>query len=175
MISSVQSPASLTLAVSAGSAAGVPYSYGLQMNLANPESVLQSKVQYATNRWGASLFYVDSDLTYDATSITAAQIFQDLTQQYPGTRYFPEWKNARHYAYAYPFLDAINGITAPPVQTKYTYPQAAGLVRVPGDGQIQASEAALINAVSAGNILLFDGWYQHSANDVVIQIYQLAP
>ena len=37
-----------------------------------------------------------------------------------------------------------------------------------------SAEPALLNAVNAGNILLFDGWYRHPANDLVIQIYQQA-
>ena len=174
-IASVQSPTALTLTASAGSARGVPYIYGLQTNTSNPFAVLQSKVQYAATRWGASLFYVDSDLAYGGVNITPAQAFNQLTQQFPGTEFYPEWKNTEHYAYTYPFLDSVNGITAPPATVTDTYPQAAGLVRVPGDGQIAASQTALINSVSTGNILLFDGWYQHSANDVVMQIYQMAP
>ena len=93
---------------------------------------------------------------------------------FPGTTFFPEWKNTGHYAYTYPFLDATNGVTAPPTKTMYVYPQAGGLVRVPGDAQMPSAEPALLNAVNAGNILLFDGWYRHPANDIVIQIYQQA-
>ena len=175
VIGSVQSPTQLTLATSAGAATAAPYMYGLQTNTSNPAAVLQAKVQYAVNRWGASLFYVDSDLTYNGASITPAQIFGNLTRQFPGTMYFPEWKNTRHYAYTYPFLDATNGITEPATLVNYVYPSAGGLVRVPGDSQILAAEPALIQSVINGNILLFDGWYQHSANDTVIQIYQQTP
>ena len=171
-IASVQSPTSLTLKVSAGNATGITYYYPLNTNVPNPEPVLQSKVQYARNRWGASLYYVDKDLSYNGASITPAQIFGDLFQEFPGTMYFPEWKNTRHYAYTYPFLDATNGITEPATQVGYVYPQAGGLVRVPADKQILAAEPALIQSVATGNILLFDGWYPHPGNDVVIQIYQ---
>jgi len=174
VIASVQSPTMLTLSASAGNLTGVPYSYGLQTNMPDPEAVLKSKVQYAVNRWGATLFYVDTDLTDTGSSVTSAQTFKDLAAAFPGTAYFPEWKNTEHYAYTYPFLDANNGALGPPVKTMYVYPQAGGLVRVPGDSQIQAVEPALLNAVNAGNILLFDGWYRHPANDTVIQIYQQA-
>ncbi|HKD06970.1 MAG TPA: hypothetical protein VKB79_13790 [Bryobacteraceae bacterium] len=172
VIASVQSPTMLTLSASAGALTGVPYSYGLQTNVADPETEMKAKVQYAVNRWGASLFYVDSDLTYSGSTITPAQVFKDLTVSFPGVTFFPEWKNTGHYAYTYPFLDATNGITAPPTKTMYVYPQAGGLVRVPGDAQMASAEAALLNSVNAGNILLFDGWYRHPANDIVIQIYQ---
>jgi hypothetical protein len=174
IIASVQSPTMLTLVANAGTLTAVPYSYGLQTNVADPEAEMKTKVQYAVNRWGASLFYVDSDLTYSGSSITPAQIFKDLTVSFPGTTFFPEWKNTGHYAYTYPFLDATNGATGPPTNTLYVYPQAGGLIRVPGDAQMPSAEPALLNAVNAGNILLFDGWYRHPANDLVIQIYQQA-
>ena len=90
-IASVQSPTSLTLARSAGNATNIPYLYGLQTNTGDPLSVLKAKVQYASQRWGATLFYVDSTLDY-AGNVTPAAVFQQLTQSFPGTTFFPEWK-----------------------------------------------------------------------------------
>jgi len=46
---------------------------------------------------------------------------------------------------------------------------------VPDDSKIKAMQGTLMNAVSAGNILLFDGWYRHPGNDVISRIYSLAP
>jgi hypothetical protein len=174
-IASVQSPTSLTLQASAPTQTNAPYTYVLESNVPNPEAVMASKVGYTRNRWGATLFYVDKDLTYGGTFITPSQIFEDIMLQYPGTLFFPEWAGIRHYAYTYPFLDSTNGITEPATKVTQIYPQAAGLVRVPNDQNIQAAVPALIQSVSTGNILLFDGWFQHSGNDTVIQIYQQAP
>jgi len=174
IIASVQSPTSLTLAASAGAANATPYLYGLQTNTGNPYAVLQSKVQYAKQRWGATLFYVDSDLDYKG-NITPAAVFQQLGQTFPGTEYFPEWKTPRDYAYTYGFLDSTNGIVSPDPLSMSLYPHAAGLIRVPDDANIGAMQNTLIKAVSAGNILLFDAWYRHPGNDVVSLIYALAP
>lgn len=174
MIASVQSPTSLTLRQSAGTANAVPYLYGLQTNTANPYGVLYTKAQYAKQRWGATLFYVDCDLDYKG-NMTPAAVFQQLTQTLPGTAYFPEWKTPRDYAYTYGFLDSTNGIVSPDPLSMNLYPNAAGLVRVPNDANIGAMQNTLIKSVSAGNILLFDGWYRHPGNDVVSLIYALAP
>ncbi|HKD08908.1 MAG TPA: hypothetical protein VKB79_23600 [Bryobacteraceae bacterium] len=174
-IASVQSPTSLTIQGNAGTQTNAPYTYVLETNVPNPEAVMASKVAYTRNRWGATLFYVDKDLTYGGTFVTPSQTFEDIMQQYPGTLFFPEWSGIRHYAYTYPFLDSTNGITEPPAKVLQIYPQAAGLVRVPNDQNIQAAVPALIQAVSTGNILLFDGWFPHPGNDTVIQIYQQAP
>jgi len=173
-ITSVSSPTSLTLAANPGNAMGVPYMYGLETNTGNPYAVLQAKVKYASQRWGATLFYVDSSVDSN-DNITPAVVYQQLAQAFPGTRYFPEWMTPRAYAYTYGFLDSTNGVTAPGSMARNLYPNAAGLIRVPQDGQINTIQNTLINAVSAGNILLFDGWYRHSGNDVVSLIYALAP
>jgi hypothetical protein len=153
----------------------VPYSHPLEADAPNPEAVMQQKVAYTNNRDGATLFYVDKDLTFGGRLITASPAFEDIMQQYPGTLFFPEWAGIRHYAYTYPFLDSTNGITEPQAAVTWVYPQAAGLVRVPNDQNIQAAVPALIQSVSTGNILLFDGWYYHPGNDTVMQIYQQAP
>jgi hypothetical protein len=174
-IASVQSPTSLTLQTPAPNMSNAPYSYPLEADSPTPEAVLQQKVAYTNNRFGATLFYCDKDLTFGGTLVTPAQAFEDITQQFPGILFFPEWAGARHYAYTYPFLDSTNGITEPAASVTWVYPQAAGLVRVPNDQNIQAAVPALIQSVSTGNILLFDGWYYHSGNDTVIQIYQQAP
>ena len=133
---------------------------------------MQSKVQYAKQRWGATLFYVDSDLDYKG-NMTPAAVFQQLAQTFPGTMYFPEWKTPRDYAYTYGFLDSTNGVVSPVPLSMNLYPHAAGLIRVPDDANIGAMQNTLIQAVSAGNILLFDGWYRHPGNDVVSLIYAL--
>lgn len=174
-IASVQSPTALTLAKNAGTTTSpVSYLYGLQLNTGDPYSVLQSKVQYATQRWGATLFYVDTTVD-DKGNITPASVFQNLIQEFPGVVIAPEWKSPQHYAYTYPWLDSQLGYYGPDPFTMNLYPDAAGMVRVPDDQHIAAMQNTLINAVSAGNTLLFDGWFRHPGNDVVIQAYAMAP
>jgi hypothetical protein len=172
-IASVESPVSLTLYQDAGTASQIQYFYCQEINTLDPFSVMQKKIQYAYVRWGATLFYVDSTLDYQG-NVTPADAFQQLLEQYPGVYIYPEWKSTRHYAYTYPWTDSVNGYTLPSTQTLETYPDAGGLIRVPGDEQIASVEDTLLRAVEAGSNLLFDGWYPHSGNDVVIDIYKKA-
>lgn len=172
-IASVESPTQLTLASDGGTANGIQYLYGDQSNDAIAFSELQAKIQYAYRRWGATLFYVDTDIR-DIVNVTPADVFGQLKKQYPDVFTFPEWKNSGHYAYTYPWTDAINGFIFPNQNTLLTYPGAAGLIRVPGDQDIGKVEEDLAEAVILGNVLLFDGWYSHPANDVVREIYQTA-
>jgi len=168
-IASVESPTSLTLFNDTGTANQVPYFYATLTNT-DPYTVMQKKIQYTYVRWGATLFYVDSTLDYQG-NITPAEIFGRLREEYPNVYIFPEWKSTRHYAYTYPWTDAANGYIFPSKSTMLTYPLGGGLIRVPSDEQIASVQQQLAEAVAAGSVLLFDGWYPHSGNDVVKEIY----
>ena len=170
-IASVESPTQLTLAADGGNASHIQYLYGNQSNIADAFTQLQAKIQYAYQRWGATMFYIDTDIR-DIANVTKANVFGQLKAQYPDVFTFPEWKNSGHYAYTYPWTDAGNGFILPDKNTTLTYPRAAGLIRVPPDEQIANVEQDLTEAVRLGNVLLFDGWYSHPGNDVVIDIYQ---
>src|SRR5205823_9190609 len=89
-IQSVDSNTSLTLESSAGSEKRMPYLYALQTNSNDPGAVLAKKIEYAKARWNASLFYVDSNLSWDGT-VNGASYFQNLLRAFPGILVFPEW------------------------------------------------------------------------------------
>lgn len=163
---------SITLATSAGNLTGVPYAYPTQTYPVDPHAVLDSKAQYAVNRWGASMFYCDSTV-YD-NAVTPAAAFQRLAQTYPGTLYIPEWKQDEHYAYSLPWIDPRlpGGATAPGQRVNYSYPTAQGAVYVANDSPSSSFIAALTASVQGGNVIIFDGWFRHPANDVILAIYQ---
>jgi hypothetical protein len=169
-IQSVASSRSLTLATNAETQTNVSYELGQQHNPQDPEPVLRSKVQYAYQRWGATLFYVDSDANW-AGNVNPAQMFEDLVAEFPGVVFFPEERSTRDWAYTHPYIDATNNDPEPEYSAAKVYPSATGLVSVPGDEGIDAKYWQLLQAVRKGNTLLFAGWYRHHANDVVKQIY----
>jgi hypothetical protein len=171
-VASVESPTELTLVNDAGSWTDVQFFYAQQVNIDHYEE-MRKKVQYGYQRWGATLYYVDSTLGYYG-NLTPGEAFEKLRAEYPMCKIFPEWKGTRHYASTWPWTDTQLGYCLPPNQTVWTYPNAAGLIRVPPDEQIDSWEPALTDAVRKGNILLFDGWYPHHANDVVARCYQNA-
>ena len=67
-----QETTALTLTQSAGNANGVTYWHPDQHNVPNPGALLMQKVQYAHQRWGATLFYVDSTVDYSGVTEAAA-------------------------------------------------------------------------------------------------------
>ena len=89
----------------------------------------------------------------------------------PGVLIFPEWENTRHYAYTIPYNSAVNNLFGAPASTLQVYPDAVGLVKV-NDPAAASYPDEITAAAQAGNILLFDGWYPHAANDLVKKIYE---
>lgn|SRR5215471_723064 len=168
-IASVEDDEHLTLMNDAGSHETVEYFYARQINV-DHFAEMRRKVQYCRRRWGATLFYVDSTLGWYG-NLTPGEAFEKLTEEYRDVSFFPEWKGTRHYASTRPWTDTNLGYIFPPAQTLLTYPDAAGLIRVGNDQTIDAQRDDLTRAVREGNILLFDGWYPHHANDVVKEIY----
>lgn len=140
-----------------------------QTNVADPGAVLRAKILYCIERWGATLFYIDSNLAYDG-AITAASYFEALMREFPGILIFPEWETTRHYRSTIPYNSAVNALFGPPAQALAVYPGAACLVKV-NDPSAAKYAAEITDAAAKGNILLFDGWYRHAANDLVAAIY----
>lgn len=142
-------------------------------NLANAqltETLLATKINYAVNTFGASMFYVDTDVDLSGY-ITPATVFEGLLTSFPNVVIFPEWENVRHYAYTIPYNNTINGIFGPSPQALYTYPKAICLLKVNDNSMMTYRQEIEDAVVKRNNILLFDGWYRHYANDEVIKIY----
>ncbi|MBL8227480.1 MAG: Ig-like domain-containing protein [Bryobacterales bacterium] len=89
-------------------------------------SLLRSKIQYARQRWGATLFYVDSAV-WVAGAPLDAEIFKTLQRDFPDILMIPEQETLDHLAATMPFTDPRNGGDAKfsPVTWRWVYPQGA--------------------------------------------------
>ncbi len=68
---------------------------------------LTAKMKYAHDRWGATLFYIDS--TVDSIGgVLAASIFQQAAAALPDSLLIPEESTPLHYAYTGPFKSFID-------------------------------------------------------------------
>ena len=140
-----------------------------QTEVADVAAQLSAKVQYAKSRWGATLFYVDSNGgPYDPTD---AAIFAQVARAHPDVLLIPEHQNAAYYAYTAPY----NGSNEDPAFTtdevRALYPRAFSVVKLMGD-DFDARRAALIEAARHGDILMFNGWYDSLDGATVRDVYQ---
>ena len=127
-----------------------------QTDVADIAAQLNSKIQTAKTRWGATLFYVDSN--GGPCNPTDAEIFARVARANPDVLLIPEHQNTAYYAYTAPFNQSTEAGAFTPDEVRSLYPNAFSVVKLMGDN-FDAVRAALLEAARHGDILMFNGWY----------------
>jgi hypothetical protein len=130
--------------------------------------LLIDKIAYAKKRWGASLFYIDSN--GDALNPLSADIIKQVAHTFPDVLLVPEHKNMLYYAYSAPYIEMRSGLSTPPL-VRGIYKKSFSIINV-ADGQVALKTAQLTKAVSEGDVLLFRAWFSDVANRRVRDIYR---
>lgn len=113
----------------------VPDGNGSQTEFVNTQraevlSLLRSKAQYARQRWGVTLFYVDSAV-YTGGGPIDPQIFRTLKEEFPDCLFIPEQENIATLSATMPFADVKNSSDPKfgPLTWRWAYPNAAFAVK----------------------------------------------
>lgn len=135
---------------------------------------MRDKVSYARSRWGATLFYVDSNgWSLDGARMTS-KLWRDLAVEFPDVVFFPEHRTYSSYGAA----SAYNGDQ--PLQIYETEPQPnliwqnKPFTLTVADVKSTDDFQKFVNAVRRGDILLFDGWFMWKGVTDADSIYQAA-
>ncbi len=139
-----------------------------QNTVADPAPVLLSKISYAYNRWGATLFYIDSN--GDPNWPISASFFQAVARQYPNVLLIPENQNDQYYSTSAPYDQLSQGVPATPQPVLDVYPSAFSVIYVP-NGNFNQYQSQLQAAVKRGDIMMFRGWYPDPYNSQVLSLY----
>ena len=139
---------------------------------------LSDKINYAKNRWGCTLFYVDSNVewVFDNAGnfvprLIRASLFASLQALHPEVLVIPEIPRTAYWAATAPYREvASGGFYETAARSRAAYPQALTVIE-PKDCDWVANHTALVNAVRGGDILLFRSWYPDSGNPQVQAIY----
>lgn len=129
---------------------------------ADPVSHLAAMVGYARKRWGATLFYVDSNDAFDA------EVFRKVLALHPGVLLIPEHKSLLHYAYGAPYEDVRVGRTATPEEVLRVYPDAFSVINFVDTPTFDRNSAG----ARAGDALMFPGWYKHDMNPRIRSLFR---
>jgi len=130
---------------------------------------LEAKISYAQQRWGCTLFYIDSDYAVTAWD------YRDLHARHPELLLIPEWKTPLHYAYtaplqSYSHFGISNARTSPSIRD--LYPQSFCVTFADGaQSAPPAARDALLAGVRGGDILMVNGWYVSSDFATIRAIY----
>jgi hypothetical protein len=142
-----------------------------QTEVADPGQLMIQKMTYAYNRWGATVFYVDSNGAPD--SPMDPKFFQEVAAALPNVLIIPEHANMEYYSITAPYGQLNMGVTGTPADVLEAYPDAFRVFTI-SDGDVTGNESALVNAVGRGDVLFFRGWFNANENPQVEQIYQAA-
>lgn len=139
-------------------------------NYSQALNLLQEKISYAHNRWGATLFYIDSSVWEGGTPIDPS-IFRTLAAQFPDSLLIPEITNTYHFGATAPY-SWTGGSWNRANDARALYPGAFQVFDV--SAATAANVPQLVQMVQAGDILLFRGWFNASEVPIVEQVYGAA-
>jgi hypothetical protein len=132
--------------------------------------ILKEKIAYAKQRWGCTLFYVDSTATVGRP--LSPDVFKAVAEAYPDVLLIPENESMRYFAYAAPFNSYVHHkVTSTPAGARMVYPKAFSVLMAP-DGDGPEDHNALLNAVRSGDILLFNCWYNNAGVAKIKKLYE---
>jgi hypothetical protein len=139
---------------------------------AHAVQILGERIAYAKQRWGCTLFYVDSTAT--AYGSLNPDVFKAVADAYPDVLLIPENESMRYFAYSAPLNSYVHHkITSTPVGARLVYPKAFSVLMAP-EGDRPEDHDALESAVRRGDILLFNGWYMNDGAMKIKKLYEEA-
>ncbi len=140
------------------------------------EAELTRKMEFAHSRWGATLFYVDSNVEANGR-ILDPDIFQKIAAAFPDSLVIPEQSTAKYFAYAAPFASFVfHGDLGSPSDVRGYYPDAftVNLVNDVAPVKLAKRIPELTKSVEGGDILMVLADYWQANNDTVMKIYESA-
>ncbi|PYJ43359.1 MAG: hypothetical protein DME80_09070 [Verrucomicrobia bacterium] len=134
--------------------------------------ILRERIAYAKQRWGCTLFYVDSTATVSGS--LNPDVFKAVADAHPDVLLIPENESMRYFAYSAPLNSYVHHrVTSTPAGARMVYPKAFSVLMAP-DGDRPEDHHALVSAVRRGDILLFNGWYHSDGAKKIKKLYEEA-
>ncbi len=141
--------------------------------------LLDKKVAYAKRRWGCTLFYIDSNVASEYAKdpktgkwknvrweILPHEIFAELAKRHPDCMLIPEHETVLYWACSVPLSE-----TSPRIQ--YLWPDAFSVNLMQHFKHTDPEHIQrCVELVRRGDILLFHGWYNAAANEIIREIYE---
>ena len=135
---------------------------------------LTGKIKYAHDRWGATLFYVDSTVD-ERGGVLDPAIFQQVSASVPDSLLIPEESSPKYYAYTAPFQTFIFHSdlgTSADVYNYYPKAFSVNLVNDVDPGRLMQYRFQLTASVRRGDILMMHADYWQENNSTIVQMYQ---
>lgn len=145
---------------------------------------MSDKIQYAKDRWGCTIFYIDTNGLYAPIGhpvefkwiLLEAQVLRELMERHPDVLLVPEFRNGlASWAYSAPYdqLD-FTGRARTPGSIRRVYPDAFVLNAVMNSSDDIFWERAdeLTRTLRDGDIFIHHGWWMPNPNRFVRAFYE---
>jgi len=141
---------------------------------------LSDKIAYAKQRWGCTLFYIDTNGVWRPMgekqefkwALLQGQMLKRLRKLHPDVLLIPELEHGPAYwAYAAPYGELDMGDYSTPAYVRSLLPGAFSVLNM-SDGDLAKHRAAVVEAVRRGDVLMMHGWWSPKRNDEVRGIYE---
>ena len=149
-----------------------------QVSVADQEaySELLRKMKFAHDRWGATVFYVDSSVEADGAPLPA-ELFAKLAAAMPDSLIAPEESTPKAYAYTAPFRSFLFHTdlgTDAEIHNYYPHAFSLNLVNDVAPAKLRQYRDELVRSVRRGDVLMVHADYWQANNEPVMQIYAAA-
>jgi hypothetical protein len=134
------------------------------------------KIRYAHDRWGATIFYLDSTVREDGSTLDAS-VLELAAASVPDSLLIPEESSFRMYRTMAPFMTFLfHGDLTTGADIRAAYPQAFGinLINDVDPRRLAEHRDELVEAVRHGDVLMVhaESWQENNAT--VVGIYREA-
>lgn len=149
-----------------------------QQSLPDAEAAgeLIRKMKFAHDRWGATIFYLDSTVRGDGTTLPAS-VIEAAAAAVPDSLVIPEESSARMYRTSAPFMTFLfHGDVGTDAAVQAYYPRAFGvnLVNDVNPATLAAHRRELVEAVRRGDVLMVLAGFWQENDATVVDMYREA-
>ncbi|MBD3418950.1 MAG: hypothetical protein GF398_02410 [Chitinivibrionales bacterium] len=142
---------------------------------------MTDKIQYCIDRWGCSLFYIDTPGEWRRVGVNQeftyvqlqTYLYRELAHRFPDVFIIPEFTHESDMAYVGDYMELDLGGKGTGATRRRLFPDAISVINV-SNGNFSAHRDRLYRAIEEGDIIMHHGWWWSARNQEVLELYQQA-
>ncbi len=147
----------------------------------DPVQLMCDKIAYAKERWGTTIFYLDSNVfgkgfdtvlpkNHGVPWTMPAAMLEEVNKRHPDVLVIPEWAGTQHYRFGAPYSSPNNRQMCTPGWVREIWPDAFRVVAC-NPGLMRDHWSNYLNGVMGGDVLLFPAWYGSLEGKYIEMVY----
>jgi len=155
-----------------------------QAEVENPVEDIADRIRYAKDRWGCTIFYLDSNIfnkdwlneeeaarMKNVPFLLPTAMMEELHRRFPDVLIIPEWSSPAEFTVTAPYASPNLRQRGTTPEIRAVYPEAFSVVMT-NRPALEAAWDTYRTNVQGGDILLFLAWYPDPGNELVRLLYE---